>query len=320
MSSILWSPVDAIINGQMTQGSPAMAMFNGTLYMIHHGFSSDNTLWVSTWNPTEQIWNANVQILDADGNTISCTGMPALVVFNNTLYCMCNNNNANVNAYQLQSTSTNGVNWSNVFALDASIGASPACIVYQNLLFLFYKSNGKGSLSYNELMFKTMDADGNWTTEIPVPGATGTSKDPGRGTCGAVGLAIFDNQIYIAHEGTTIADNGNGKIYLQTYDGTNWSDTVQLNSANGTSGCPSLATFGGMLNCFHEGSGQSGALWLNQFDGVSWTVDTRMTNTNTPLVSTGAPGTGVYSSNIMFAIHEGNNRNGQLWYFTGTTA
>jgi BNR repeat-like domain len=113
----------------------------------------------------------------------------------------------------------------------------------------------------------------------------------------------------------------------ETSDIDEWSADKLLPNV-GTSGSPALAAFKGKLYCVHEGKGEDGWLWYTTFDGKDWSKDIYLPN-NEKKVGTSGPhkrqGSRTFRGphaalaafkDKLYCIHEGQNKDGKLWYIT----
>jgi len=92
-----------------TSGSPALIVFQDTLYCIHEGHGQNGYLWYTTFDGTT--WSQDQQIKTGgrkDG-TVGTSGAPGLAIFQDTLYCL--HEGYKQNGY-LWYTTFDGTTWS----------------------------------------------------------------------------------------------------------------------------------------------------------------------------------------------------------------
>ena len=76
----------------------------------------------------------------------------------------------------------------------------------------------------------------------------------------------------------------------------------------GISHSPGAVVFNNQLYCYHQGSGNCGELWFNQFNLTAWRGDQRVENTG---MSAG-PAAAEFQGQI-FCLHQGTEHDGQMW-------
>jgi len=252
-----WVIPDRLVsqNGHsLTDAAPALALYNGVLYLAYKGNGSDD-LWYNTFDGHS--WLAQDLEITQNGHSKTSTG-PALAVYNGLLYL----------AYR--GAGSDGSLWYNVFngtswlANDIEItqnghsrtSAGPALAAYNGLLYLAYRGGDSDSLWYNVF-------DGtSWLAndiEITQNGHSITSAAPA--------LAAYDGRLYLAYRGSH-----SDSLWYNVFDGTSWlANDIEItrNGHSITSAGPALAEYNGLLYLAYRGSG-SDDIWYNVFDGRNW--------------------------------------------------
>jgi hypothetical protein len=216
----------------LTSDGPAMALFNGKLFLAYKGKDSDD-LWFNTCDG-QSLWLATDLEITQNGHSKTDAG-PALAAFNGKLFLAYKGSGSN----DLWFNTFDGANW---LTPDLEISqnghsqtdASPALAVFNGKLFLAYK--GAGS---NDLWFNTFDG-ANWLAQDLKVSQNGHSQ-----TDAGPALAVFNGKLYLAYKG-----NGSDDIWYNVFDGANWQAQDLEVSRDGhvkTGRGPTLAAFGQYL-------------------------------------------------------------------------
>jgi hypothetical protein len=101
----------------------------------------------------------------------------------------------------------------------------------------------------------------------------------------------------------------NGQMWKQsTADGRVWSRDDYL-AGVGLSAGPSAVLYKGALYLFHQGAGETGALWFSVQTNGRWSADTRVPNT-----SLSASPSAVVFQDKLHVFHQGAGNSGALWF------
>jgi hypothetical protein len=169
----------------LTSEGPAMALFNGKLFLAYKGAGS-NDLWFNTFDGAN--WLATDLEITQNGHSKTDAG-PALAVFNGKLFLAYKGAGSN----DLWFNTFDGANW---LATDLEISqngrsqtdAGPALAVYDGKLYLAYKGAGSDDIWYNVF-------DGaNWLAqdlEVTRDGHVQTGRGPA--------LATFAQFLFLAY-------------------------------------------------------------------------------------------------------------------------
>jgi hypothetical protein len=253
-----WSSGNMV--GQKSLRPPAMAAFNGKLYVIYvsedtSAFSSSGELWVTsssdgiTWSINDTFTKQSIW-LDVNHNThIS----PALAVYNNKLY-MAYVAGDGSNALMMASSS-DGINWSDGTAVpNQYTHRSPSLAVYNNKLYVAFVADNKSA----SLLIDSYDGT-NWSGDSLV-----SSSSVSQSSSESPALAAFNNQLYIVFA----ANNSSRDIIYALYDGTGWSNDTPIGQV--TQGSPAMTVFRNELSIAFVDNGNNNHLLYVSSDGTHW--------------------------------------------------
>ncbi|MCK1823599.1 hypothetical protein MTQ10_29450 [Streptomyces sp. XM83C] len=228
--------------------NPALAEFNGKLYLVHRGFSSPHDdLWWAVYDP-ETGWSEDNRFT----RHMTSAG-PALATFNGKLHCV---HKGVGDDKRLFHTTFNGTSWSPDTPLPYQSTTGPALAVYNGRLHLVHKSGNN-----NEMWHATYDGS-QWSADTRMP-AHMTSANPA--------LAVYQGRLHLVHK-----SGNNSELWHATYDGSRWSTDTRLPAHESLEG-PGLAVLGDKLYCIHRGYGGSDQfLWWSHYNGVSWSADQKI--------------------------------------------
>ncbi|PJZ25552.1 hypothetical protein CH352_17340 [Leptospira hartskeerlii] len=142
---------------------------------------------------------------------------------------------------------------------------SPSAIVYNGLLYCFYRS----SLPDQFLYYNIFDGK-RWRGVKTVGGPSQEAR-----LSGSPSAVVFGSKLYVFYQGC----NNEGYIWFSVFDGQKWSGNEYLGGAQTKSGItdsPSAVIFQDKLYVFHHGFGDNGQVWCRIFNGVKWTPDTEI--------------------------------------------
>ena len=257
-------------------GSPALLVWGGGLYVFHQGFGNDGQLWCNS-NDGYHGWSGDQQV----PNT-GMSGSPAAAVYPGSgSFMPYVFHQGPGNDGQLWYTRHDGSSWTGDQQVpNVGMSGSPTAAVYgggPGLLYVFHQGSGNdGQLWY------TSSNGSSWTGDQQVPN-TGMSGSPA--------VAVFHNLLYVFHQGS----GNDGQLWYTSYNGSSWTGDQQVPNT-GMSESPALVVFGvnlaqnDTLYAFHQGPGNDGQLWLNSYNGISWTGDRQVPNVG----MSGSPALAVY--------------------------
>ena len=227
------------IPNQKSKASPALAVFNNELHMVHLDDSS-NDIWWSIYDGVS--WKksdgspGNERI---PGQTSKAS--PALAVFNNRLHMVHLGNSSNDIWWSIY----DGVSWKksdgtagNERIPGQSSKASPALAVFDNRLHMVHLGN-----SSNDIWWSIYDGV-SWKKSDGTPG---NERIPDQKSKASPSLAVFNNQLHMVH----IGDSSN-EIWNSTLNGSTWA--ANRRRYNGKSiATPVMAGLAGKFYMLHIG-------------------------------------------------------------------
>jgi hypothetical protein len=260
---------------------PAMAVFNGKLFMVWKGMERDDRVFFSYFDGTK--WAAQKQVPGIG----SSTGV-ALAVFQNKLFMAWKGVLADERIFW---TTFDGANWAPqqmVPAVWTSTG--PRIAVLNNKVYMAWK----GVEGDQRIFWTTFDGNA-WAPQTLMPNVA-TSVGPA--------LAVFNGVLYMAWKGW-YGDQG---IYWSTFNGVNWASQKQIPGV-GTSEGPSLAARPNGLFAAWKGIFGDQSLWCSEFTGSSWTPQKQIPG----VWSSVGPGIAEFGPEL-YAAWKGMLGDQRIWY------
>lgn len=218
------APAVTVLSDQINGGQAGSSQ---TLCVMM-GPGQDQALWC-TGTGTSGGWGAMYSM--TTGVAVASNTSPGIATFNNQLYCFFqgttgNNYNANGTLYFM--TYTGDSAWSSPLQITggqssgAVMSCSPAPIVFNDNLYVFFQGSSNGSMAY------VQSSDGNnWSSMISVPN-TGMSFTPSP--------VVLNGQLYVFHT----ASSQGGQIWFNTLnDDGEWAGDTQITSSLGFYNAPS---------------------------------------------------------------------------------
>lgn len=231
-----WSanPLNPAIN---TSTAPAVAAFNGALYMLYKGSGGDTNVYIgrSTANTVGDgsSWSANRL-----NPAINTSAAPAVATLNQQLYMLYKGSGGDTNIYIASSTGGDifdGSTWS-ATRLNPAINTSvaPGIVVFNGTLYMFYKGSGNDTNIYIAKSTGGNILDGNtWSA---------TRLNVGINTVAAPRPVVVGSSLYLFYMGS----GGDTKIWVaqpsgdDLFNGDAW-QTQPLNPGINTSTAPGAA-------------------------------------------------------------------------------
>jgi hypothetical protein len=249
---------DVRIPGQQSKVTPALAVFNNRLHMVHLGDTS-NDIWWSIYDGTS--WNTP----DGTPGNVPIPGQlskgtPALAAYNNRLHMVHLDNSSN----ELWWSIYDGTSWNkpdgtpgNVRIPNQHSKAPPALAVFDNQLHMVHLGT-----SSNDIWWSIYD--GNvWRRP---DGAPGNVMIPNRRSMATPGLAAFGSSLHMVHIGDTSNDMWTSRMTQSEWNG----DRRRYNGQSKAG--PAMAALGGRLYMLHAGN-DSNRIWQTMFDPSLLTIE-----------------------------------------------
>ena len=238
----------------LTSEGPAMALFNGKLFLAYKGKDSDD-LWFNTFDG--QSWLANDLEITQNGHSKTDAG-PALAAYNGKLYLAYKGSGSDDLWYNV----FDGTSW---LANDLEItqgghsktDAGPALAAYNGKLYLAYKGSGSDDLWYNVF-------DGtSWLRERSRDHPERALKDRRGAGARRVQRQALPRLQGLRQRRPLVQRVRRHLVAARTTSRSPRTDTRRR------VGGPALAVYGSQLYLAYRG-GDSDDIWYNVFDGNSW--------------------------------------------------
>lgn len=252
-----WSSETSITdsNGAETSDSPALAAFNGRLYLAYKG-SNSNCLYICS---SSDGINFGSQTKITDQNSAKTSAQPALAAFSGRLYLAFTGDGLSESLYVC--SSSDGTNWgsqtnvTNQNSAKTAINTGPALAAFGGNLYLGWEGSSGTALSGAPL-YVCASADGsNWGSQTSLSSANGAAGSNG------MQLAATSTMLFALYKGSHTAD-----IWGCGFDGTSWSDnqvefTALISGGPATGQGTALAAMNGTFYAAYPGLGDSTSLW-----------------------------------------------------------
>ncbi|AIK96120.1 exo-alpha-sialidase [Candidatus Odyssella acanthamoebae] len=282
-----WAESQQIPNASMTD-SPALAGFNGKLYLAYQGAGKSGQLWY-TVSQDGNAWNQSKQI----GN-VAMSGSPSLAVLKDNLYLAYQGAGESGQLWYTVSQDGNAWNPSKQIGNVAMLG-SPSLAVLNDKLYLAYHHKDSHGLKYT-----TIENGSHWGKHKTIRDIK-LSRSPA--------LVAFNDELYVVYQ-----DNKrHGYLwYATTRDGESWTQPKLIPDAR-LSGSPALAVFDDKLYVAHQGMGQSGRLWYAATsDGENWAKGHQISGSNMWSMSC-SPALASFGDKLCLS-YGGALKNSKIWY------
>ena len=234
------------VGGVGTSVGPALANFNGLLYMAWKGIEGDDGIWWSTfdganWAPQQNVGGVGTSV----GPTLAVNeGDQPL------LYMAWKGIEGDDGIWW---STFDGANWApqqNVGGVGTSVG--PALASFNGVLYMVWK----GIEGDDGIWWSTFDG-ANWAPQQNI-GGVGTSFRPA--------LAVYDAKLYMAWKGI----EGDDGIWWSSFDGANWAPQQNVGGVGTSAGLGIAPDFDGFLDMAWKGIEGDDGIWWSRFDGTNW--------------------------------------------------
>jgi hypothetical protein len=227
---------------------PALAFFNGSLYVAFEGVNASNDLYVTSssngYNFPAATRYTNLQASSA----------PALAAYNNQVFMAFRGLSVN-NDFYITSSST-GTNFPTATGYtNIEMGGAPALAVFNNQLYAAFQANDSG-----HTLHITASSDGvTWPTAWQIPNVQ-IGSDPA--------MAVFNGMLYVAFRAN---DPSNDVWIASSPDGVNFSSQMLVGQTMGGSSSPALAVSNGVLYYIYTADDQGHEMLVSaSTDGSTW--------------------------------------------------
>lgn len=221
---------------------PALAIFNGKLYMAWKGIECDDRIFWSVFNGLSWTPQQTVPGIGS-GSGVS------LAVFNNQLYMAWRGLGADQRIFW---SSFNGIQWSaQQVAPGLGTSTGPRIAAFKNALYMAWK----GAEGDQRLFWSSFNGS-NWMPQQQIAGAA-SSVGPS--------LAVFNNSLLASWKG----QYGDQSLWFSSFDGSNWTSQKQIPGTASSEG-PSLTIFKNALWAAWKGEFSDQRLFTSSFNGANW--------------------------------------------------
>ncbi len=237
------------IKDPKTLTSPALAAYNGRLYLAYRGESATNLYWA--WYDGSS-WYGNQHIPGiSDPKTATS---PALCEYNGKLYMVYRGESAKNLYWAWYDGSAWHGNQHIPGINDPKTATSPALAEYNGKLYLAYRG-----ASATDLYFAMFDGT-HWHGNQHIPGVNSpkTAKSPA--------LAAYNGKLYLVYRGESATD-----LYWAWFDGNSWHGNEHIPGIKDpkTAESPALAVVGDRLLLLYRGESAKD-IYFAWFNGTEW--------------------------------------------------
>lgn len=260
---------------------PALAEFNGKLFMAWKGMEFDDRIFWSTFNGTS--WAPQKLV----PNVGTSSGV-ALAVFQGKLYMAWKGLQDDQRIFW---SAFNGASWSAQQVIPGvATSTGPRLAVYNNLLYAAWK----GESGDQGIWWSTFNGT-SWAPQREISGVA-TSVGPA--------LAVFQNALYAAWKG----EFGDQGIWWSKFNGTSWTPQHEIPGVASSEG-PSLAVFRGALYAAWKGELGDQRIWWSSFNGANWLPQKQLAG----VASSVGPGLAIFN-NALYAAWKGSLGDQRIWW------
>jgi len=267
---------------------PALASFNGDLYVAFQANNSSHTFFVASSS-------SGTNFPTATGySNILIGSAPALAVYNGSLYAAFQANDSSHTLFV--TSSSNGTTWPAAWPIsNVQIGSAPAMTVFNGELYVAFRAND----SSNDLWIASSTNGTSFSSQAISGQSMGGNSSPA--------MAVFNGKLYIAYR----ANNSNNDLWIaSSTNGTTFSSQLIPNQSMGGSSSPALAVYNNTLYYIYEANDSTNSLYVaSSTDGSTWPNLAHYPGNQMGAVGPGAAafGNGVYvgflsddSRNVLF--------------------
>ena len=276
------------MGGESGRPGVGAANWNGSLWVAYLGTSTvdqagDFYVYTAYNSGGINFGNKSQVISGNPDQTVAALGNPSLLVYNGSLYLFYNDAYGNANYIY----TSDGVNWSEVYSINTGyfIDASQSAVVYNGLIYVGFRNHADYSL-----ILATINSSNN----------TGWTNYPSIGLNFNPGLAVFNNELYIA---LTTDANSHNMYYFTTTDGVNLTGPFTGTATNQSSTAPSLAVFNNVLYLgFRSNNSKDNFWYMYSTDGVNWSssINANVGIGGNPILAVAPNLPGPYNGDIFF--------------------
>ena len=227
---------------------PALASFNGSLYVAFEGLNAANDLYIAS-SPTGNNFPAATRYTN-----IQSSSAPALAAFNGQLFMAFRGLNADNDFYV--TSSTDGITFPTATRYtNIQMGGAPALAEFNDQLCAAFQANDPG-----HTLHVTCSPDGvTWPTAPQVPNVL-IGSDPA--------MAVFNGVLYVAFRAN---DSSNNLFVSSSTDGINFTSQYLAGQTMGGYGAPALVVSNNVLYLIYGANDSDNEMLVTATtDGTSW--------------------------------------------------
>jgi hypothetical protein len=210
---------DAPVHNTGIGNSPSAVVFRDKLYVFHRGQFEDVWLYVNVFDGTNWAGDAVVYNTGMEGG-------PSAVVFHDKIYVFHQGRQTQTSFAPgwLYVNVFDGTNWSGDAQVpNTGLSQSPSAVVFNDKLYVFHQ--GQGQTPASKWLW--------WNNAVMVRDVlvwAGDAQVPNTGMFGNPSAVTFDGKLYVFHQGQGIAAAGvgDGWLWMNVFDGKNWSGDAQV--------------------------------------------------------------------------------------------
>jgi hypothetical protein len=253
--------------GQLSSGTPGLALFNFSLWVAFVADNATNDLL--TCSSADGVhWTRQSLV----GQTSKFS--PTLIVFSRSLWLVfvANDDSNKI----LICSSPDGQHWTAATPVGQTTNAPPSLTVFNNKLWMAFIANND-----SRQILVCSSADGrNWTVGTLVAQLSKTAPS----------LTLFDNKLWLSF----VANNASDDIMIcSSADGVHWSTSTQVGQLSHFA--PSITALNGKLwMAFVADNATNNVLTCSSTDGLNWSTGTLMNQSSksAPVLTTAVSLTG----------------------------
>ncbi len=263
---------------------PALASFNGSLYVAFEGVNASNDLYVTSSSSGNSFPAATRY------TNLQSSSAPAMAVFNEQLYMAFRGLNADNDFYVTSSSDGSSFPTATRYT-NIQMGGAPALAEFNSQLCAAFQANDPG-----HTLHVTCSSDGvSWPTAWQVPNVQ-IGSDPA--------MAVFNGKLYVAFR----ADDPSNDVWIaSSSDGVNFSSQVLTGQTMGGNSTPALVASNGVLYYIYGANDSDNEMLVTaSTDGSTWQgpkayLDDKMS----PL----GPGAAAFGTGVSVGFQSNDSRN-----------
>jgi hypothetical protein len=264
---------------------PALASFNGNLYVAFQANDSSHTFFVTSSSDGTNLPTATGY------SNIHIGSAPALAVYDGNLYAAFQ---ANDSSHALFVTSSsNGTDWPTAWPIsNVLIGSAPAMAVFNGELYVAFRAND----SSNDLWIASSSNGTSFSSQVISGQSVGGNSSPA--------MAVFNGDLYIAYRAN---DSSNDLWIASSSNGSSFSSQLISDQSMGGSSSPALVVYNNTLYYIYEANDSSNSMYVtSSTDGSTWS-----NLAHYPGIQMGAtgPGATVFDNAVYVGFQSDDSRN-----------